>query len=105
ILDQEVEKQRPEFEQKQQAWEKTINPQQRARLPGPVQVAYDMPFEKRDAANKKMIEEYYRKTEEARRDFPPLESIAKLREQEPKIPTTMVMKDRPEPRKTHVQRR
>jgi mono/diheme cytochrome c family protein len=104
-LEKEVEKQRPELEQKQRDWEKTITPQQRSRLPGPVQVAYDMAFEKRDAANKKIIEDYFRKSEEGRRDFPALESIAKLREVEPKIPTTLVMMDRKEPRKTHVHRR
>ena len=104
-LEKEVEAQRPLLEQKQQEWEKSITPQQRARLPGPVQVAYDMPFAKRDAANKKMIEDYFRKSEEARRDFPPLDGIAKLRDQEPKIATTMVMLDRKELRKTHVQRR
>lgn len=104
-LEKEVEAQRPLLEQKQQEWEKSITPQQRARLPGPVQVAYDMPFAKRDAANKKLIEDYYRKSEEARRDFPALESIAKLRDQEPKIATTLVMLERKEARKTNVQRR
>lgn len=104
-LDKQVEERRAELEEKQRAWEKTVTPQQRARLPGPVQVAYDMPFEKRDAANKKTIEEYYRRSEEARRDFPPLDTIAKLREIEPRIPTTLVMRERTEKRRTHVHRR
>lgn len=104
-LDKQLESQRPDVEKKQQEWEKTITPQQRARLPGPVQVAYDMPFEKRDAANKKVIEEYYRQSEQGRKDFPLLDEIAKLREIEPKIPKTMVMAERKEARPTHVQRR
>ena len=104
-LDKQVETQRVELERKQQEWEKTVTPQQRARLPGPVQVAYDMAFEKRDAANKKMIEDYYRQTEQGRKEFPLLDGIANLREIEPKIPKTMVMAERQEARATHVQRR
>jgi mono/diheme cytochrome c family protein len=104
-LEKKVELQRVELERKQQEWEKTVTPQQRARLPGPVQVAFDMAFEKRDAANKKTIEDHYRQTPEGRKDFPLLDEIAKLREIEPKIPKTMVMAERPVARHTHIQRR
>jgi mono/diheme cytochrome c family protein len=104
-LEKQVEEKRAELDEKQQAWEKSVTPQQRARLPGPVQVAFDMPFEKRDAANKKIIEEYYRKSSQGRHDFPLLDEIARLRDVEPKIPTTMVMAERREVRPTHVHRR
>jgi hypothetical protein len=104
-LEKQVETRRTDLEARQREWEATITPQQRARLPGPVQVAFDMAFDKRDAANKKIIEEYYRKSAEGRQEFPLLDQIAKLREIEPKIPTTMVMAERTEMRATHVHRR
>ena len=105
VLDAELEKQRPAFEELQKAWEKSLTPQQRGRLPGPVQVAYDMAFEKRDAANKKLIEDHFRETDEARKAFPVLEDIYKLKQDEPKIPTTMIMKERDQERETFVHKR
>jgi hypothetical protein len=104
-LEKQQEQLRPELEEMQKAWEKTVTPEMRARLPGPVQVAYDMPFEKRDAANKKLIEDYFRQTEGARSVFPLLDEIAQLRASEPKIPTTMVMRERDVPRETFIHRR
>ena len=104
-LDKQVESRRAELEASQQAWEKTVTPEQRARLPGPIQIAYDMAWDKRDAANKKTLEDYYRQTEHARTAFPLLDQIAKLRDREPKIPKTLVMKERAEPRTTHIHKR
>jgi mono/diheme cytochrome c family protein len=104
-LDAEMEKQRPQLEEAQKAWEKTLTPQQRGRLPGPVQVAYDMAFEKRDAANKKLIEDHFREIEEARKAFPLLQEIYQLKQDEPKIPTTMIMKEREKERETFVHKR
>lgn len=104
-LEQELEKQRPALETAQQAWEKTVTPQQRARLPGPVQVAYDMAFEKRDAANKKLIENYYKETEEARKAFPLVAELHELRQKEPKIPSTMILRERSKPRETYIHKR
>ncbi len=101
----ELEKQRPELEAKQREWEATVTPEQRARLPGPVQVAFDMKFEARDAANKKMIEDHFRQLELARQAIPLLQQIHELREIEPKIPTTMILRDRSEPRETFVHKR
>lgn len=104
-LEAQLEKQRPEFEQAQVAWEKTITPQQRARLPGPVQVAYDMALEKRDEKNKKLIEDYFKETEEARKAFPIVDEIYKLKQDEPKIPTTLILRELATPRETFVHRR
>ena len=104
-LDAEMEKQRPQLEEAQKAWEKTLTPQQRGRLPGPVQVAYDMAFEKRDAANKKLIEDHFREIDEARKAFPILEQIFKLKQEEPKIPTTMILREREKERETFVHKR
>lgn len=101
----ELEKQRTELEAAQQAWEKSVTPMQRSRLPGPVQVAYDMEFAKRDAANKKLVEDYFKTTDEARKQFPLVAQIYDLRQREPKIPTTMILRERSAPRETYVHKR
>ena len=104
-LEKEFETRRTELEAGQAAWEKMVTVRQRAQLPGPIQVAYDMPLEKRDATNKKLIEDYYKQTPEARSAFPVLDEIARLRESEPKIPRSMVLMERTTPRETHVHKR
>ncbi len=104
-LEEAVEKQRAELEAEQRKWEATVTPEQRARLPGPVQVAYDMKLEARDAKNKKLIEDYFRETEVARQAFVDLARIYELRQQEPKIPTTMILRERSEPRESFVHKR
>jgi mono/diheme cytochrome c family protein len=104
-LEAEAEKQRAGLEAEQREWEATITPQQRARLPGPVQVAFDIKFDQRDAANKKMIEEYFRRSDEGRSTFPILEQIFQLQEREPKIASTMILRERAKPRETFVHKR
>ncbi len=101
-LEQELEEQRPAFETAQRAWEKEVTPRQRAMLPGPVQVAYDMALEKRDEKNKQLIEEYFKNTEQGRKQFPVVEQIYQLRQAEPKIPTTMILRERQQPRETFI---
>jgi mono/diheme cytochrome c family protein len=104
-LEEVVEVQRPEFEEQQRKWEATVTPEQRSRLPGPVQVAYDMKLEARDEKNKQLVEDYFRQSEFAREALPVLQKIFELREGEPKIPTTMIVRERAEPRETFVHRR
>jgi uncharacterized protein DUF1549/uncharacterized protein DUF1553/cytochrome c len=104
-LEDEAERQRAGLESEQREWEATVTPQERARLPGPVQVAFDMKFDQRDQKNKKMIEDYFRQTEIARQIFPALRQVYELRETEPKIPTTMILRERAQPRETFVHRR
>ena len=104
-MQKELEARRPEFEAKQREWEKSVTPEQRSRLPGPVQVAFDMPFDERDPANKKRLEEHYKRTEHARAAFPLLEEISRQRGTEPKIASTMAMRERSQPRETYVHRR
>jgi len=104
-LEDVVEQQRSELEEQQRRWEATVTPEQRSRLPGPVQVAYDMKFEARDEKNKKLVEDHFRQLEFAREALPVLQQIFELREAEPKIPTTMIVRERAEPRETFVHRR
>jgi hypothetical protein len=104
-LEEAVERRRTGLEAEQREWEATVTPQERARLPGPVQVAFDMKFDERDEKNKNAIEEYFRKSEIARQLFPVLEQIYDLRAVEPKIPTTMILRERKEPRESFVHKR
>jgi len=104
-LEKAVEEQRPGLEAEQREWEATVTPQERSRLPGPVQVAFDMKLEDRDDKNKKLVEDYFRQTGVARQVFPVLQQIFDLREAEPKIPTTMIVRERIQPRETYVHRR
>ncbi len=95
----------PEVLAKQLAWEKTITPEQRSKLPGPLQAALDKTQDERDDEQKKLVRDHFKTTDEARAAFPAIDEIARLRDSEPKIPTTMVMRQRSSPRETHVHRR
>src|SRR5436190_21315184 len=64
-----------------------------------------MPFDKRDKANKTMVEEYFRKTDLAKEAFPVLARISELVAVEPKIPTTLIMRERPQSRETFIHKR
>ena len=52
-----------------------------------------------------MIEDYFRDSEGARKEFPVLQQIADLRATEPLIPTTLVMQELPNARETFIHRR
>jgi len=100
-----LEAESEKFTERQLAWEKTISPEFRVTLPGPVQVALMLPLDQRDDAQKKLIVELYKETPEARNAFPLAQRIASLKASEPTIPTTMVLARRATPRETHVHRR
>ena len=100
-----LEQQKDEFTRQQLAWEATITPEQRRMLPGPTQTAVDTKIEKRDEAMKKLVVDLFQTTEVARTAFPVVQEIADLRAIEPKIPTTLVLQERREPRETHIHRR
>jgi hypothetical protein len=104
-LEKSLDDRRDEFIGKQVAWEKSLTPQQIARLPGPVQEALMTSLAERTEAQEKQLADLYKKTDDARRSFQVIEEIAQLRASEPIIPTTMVMKRREKPRETHVHKR
>jgi hypothetical protein len=86
----------------QLAWEKTITPEQRARLPGPTQVAVDKKPDERDEQQKKLVRERFYTTDRAKEAFPAIRRIMELRAVEPVIPTTLILRERSEPRETYV---
>ncbi len=104
-LERELAGQEKEFTARQLAWEAKITPEFRATLPGPVQASLMLPLDKRDATQKQLVVELYKKSDDAREAFPLVAQIAALKAGEPTIPTTMVLARREEPRVTHVHRR
>lgn len=94
-----------EFMLHQLAWEETITPELRAKLPGPLQAALDRAPDSRTRQDKGMVKEHFLTTDHALRTIPVVARIRELKESEPVIPTTMVMRQRQEPRKTFVHRR
>lgn len=101
-LEKQLDEMADEFTKQQLAWEKTVTPELRRMLPGPLQAALDLSPAERDEPQTNLVEDYYKTTEHARSAFTLVAEIADLRASEPKIPTTMVMRERSQPRATHV---
>ena len=104
-LERELAGIQAEFDERQILWERTITPEQRAKLPGPTQEALMKTLEDRTADQQQLVAEVFKKTEEARKAFPLVDRIAALRQSEPTVPTSLVMRERADPRETYVHRR
>jgi mono/diheme cytochrome c family protein len=83
-------------------WEKTLTDDDKKALPFNVKNAVDLPLRDRSATHKRDLDAYFRGLEIARQKYPQLDAIAKLRSEEPKFPTTMVMQELPAPRETNI---
>ncbi len=84
------------------AWEKTLTDEDKKKLPFNVKNAVDLPPRDRSATHKRDLDAYFRGLDVARSKYSQLEAIAKLRSDEPKFPTTMVMQELPVPRESHI---
>jgi mono/diheme cytochrome c family protein len=104
-LEQQLATRAEEVAQQRLAWEGTITPEQRGKLPGPLQAALDLAPDKRDEAQQTLVADHFKQSEAGLRAFPQLARIAELRASEPKIPTTMVLRRTEKPRTTFVHRR
>lgn len=104
-LEKQLADKQQEFDRVQLQWEATVTPEQRVMLPGPTQEALMKRLPDRTAEQKKLIADVFKGTESARQAFPEVAQIAQLQAQQPKIATTLVMRERAEPRATHVHRR
>ncbi|MCA9121449.1 MAG: PSD1 domain-containing protein [Planctomycetaceae bacterium] len=104
-LEAALSSQADEFTKKQLEWEEAITPKFFRTLDGPTQVALERKLEERDDAQKQLIVELYKKSDEARQAFPLVQQIADLRSSEPTIPTAMILREKSEPRITHIHRR
>lgn len=101
----ELADQQEAFDAKQLEWEQSLSPEDRAKLPGPVQAALMAPLKDRKSDEAEGVAALYKKTDAAREAFPLVAEIQRLRASEPAIPTTMVMRNRAEPRETHIHKR
>ena len=104
-LEEQLEQKRADFEAQQIVWETALTPDFKSKLPGPTQEALMKRLSERDDAQKKLVEDVFKKSDEARRAFPLVDQIEQLRNSEPKIPSTMVLEERGERRSTHIHRR
>jgi mono/diheme cytochrome c family protein len=93
------------FDREQIEWEKSITPEQRAKLPGPTQEALMKTLASRTNEEKSLVAGVFKGTEVARNSFPEVDQIARLGDTAPRIPTAMVMHERTQPRNTHIHRR
>ena len=104
-LDQEINSQADAIAATMAEWEKTLTDDDKKKLPFNVKNAVDLPLRDRSATHKRDLDAYFRAQDVARQKYPQLDAIAKLRAEEPKFPTTMVMQELLKPRETHIHMR
>ena len=90
----------PGFREKTKSWERELTPSQRQGQPEPVRQVIDVPFDKRSENQWRMMQSAY--IEQSPTNKLHQVAIAKLRAQKPKIPMTMIVRERPKPRETHL---
>ncbi|MBS0203811.1 MAG: PSD1 domain-containing protein [Planctomycetes bacterium] len=104
-LDKEINSQADAIAADMADWEKTLTDDDKKKLPFNVKNAVDLPPRDRSATHKRDLDAYFRGLDVARQKYPQLDAIAKLRSEEPKFPTTMVMQELAQPRETHIHMR
>ncbi|HEY2251691.1 MAG TPA: PSD1 and planctomycete cytochrome C domain-containing protein, partial [Planctomycetaceae bacterium] len=102
-LEKQFQAQNEAFEKSLAAWELALTEDDKKKLPMDALNTVNLALSMRSEQNKKDLVNYYKKVEAARREFPVLDEIAKLRNAEPQFVTTMVMHERATPRETHIQ--
>ena len=101
-LDKEIKASAEAILANQSEWEKTLTDDDKQKLPFNVKNAVDLPPRDRSATHKRDLDAYFRAQPVAREKYPQLDQIAKLREEEPKFPSTMVMQELAKPRDTFI---
>ncbi len=101
-LDEEIKASAEAILADQYEWEKPLTDDDKKKLPFNVKNAVDLPPRDRSATHKRDLDAYFRTQPVAREKYPQLDQIAKLREAEPKFPSTMIMSELPKPRETHI---
>jgi mono/diheme cytochrome c family protein len=85
---------------KQAAWEKSLTPEARSKLPAPLRAALAVPAARRSPEQTGLVQQHFLGTDARHRGL--LKEIAAARAALPKIDTTLVMRERATPRATHV---
>jgi len=101
-LERDFRKQNAEFEQSLTAWEASLAEDEKKKFPFEVVNTLGLSLEMRTDQNKKDLVEFYKRTDVARKQFPILDEIGRLRSAGPQFVTTMVMEERNQPRETHI---
>jgi len=101
-LERRFQGQADEFQKSLMAWEKGLTGEEKKKLPPEVLNTVNLAVVMRSEQDIRNLVEYYKKLEAARREFPVLEEIARLRASEPQFTTTLVMQERTTPRETHI---
>jgi mono/diheme cytochrome c family protein len=102
-LHRALAKKYPDLDEREKRWEKTLNLEFTQAQDADVRLAFDLPREKRSASQRRALIELMMAREPV--FHPENEVLEKLRAAEPKIVTTMVVKERAgNPRATHIHR-
>jgi len=88
-LETQFQTQAEAFQKSLSAWEQALTDDDKKKLPAEVLNTVNLALSMRSDQNKKDLVEYYKKLEAARKEFPVLDEIARLRAAEPQFVTTM----------------
>jgi mono/diheme cytochrome c family protein len=102
-LEQELKDQAPKIAEDLAAWEKTLTEEDKKKLPFNVKNAVDQPPVDRSEIHKRDLDGYFRGLPIAREKYPQLDQIGRLRESQPKFPTTMITREVNPPREAYIQ--
>jgi mono/diheme cytochrome c family protein len=83
-------------------WEKGLTDEDKKKLPFNVKNAIDLPVVDRSETHKRDLDGYFRGLAIAREKYSQLDQIARLRESEPKFPTTMITREAKLSRESHI---
>jgi mono/diheme cytochrome c family protein len=97
----QIKKLAEEYTARQEAWLTSLTDEQRSQLKREIQVILNLGFEQRDAKQKRTLMAFFKTR--APDLFARLKAISDLERRQPKVPTTMVLRERAKPRETYVQ--
>ncbi len=101
-LDREFRDQKEAFQAALERWERELTAEEKAKLPFDVINALNFSPEMRSDADRATLARAYKASDSGRREFPVLGQIAALRKTEPHFLTTMILRERAEPRATYI---
>ncbi len=96
----QIRKLAAEYTDRQDAWLKSLTDEQRGQLKREIQVILNLGFEQRDAKQKQTLMAFLKGREPDL--YARLQAINDLEKRQPKVPTTMVLKERAKPRETYI---
>jgi mono/diheme cytochrome c family protein len=101
-LENQFQGQAEQFQKSLSGWEMGLIDDDKKKLPPEVLNTVNLAVVMRSEQDVKNLVEYYKKLDVARKEFPILEEIARVRATEPQFTTTLVMQERTAPRESHI---